>query len=1000
MRKDSVNVFSEGLNFDLNPIATPNNVLTDCVNGTFITFNGDELALQNDAGNTKVSHETVNAIRDVLWTLNESLTVNASFNWRKLKVEHDVVTNLVTYIENKHQFLYLSLPQNTELAIFNEVDYMLYDSTIGNDTLPEQLFYKVGTIEIYGGITNDLYRKKDTYNTNNPVLFKLRMIIPDIIQTGTSLEDVTLTDGFYPLGVKEEGGVLYIISGTKPEDVKNKWTEELGYAKGDFVYNDTLVKTYYQSLVDNNRNRLPLETNDFWKVIGTREDYNDYVGEVEIGSYPSPKFGGHTPFTGRTTNYNSDNVTTELYNYRTINDEYFKTMRYVDFIRSTGNNIDTEYISRYDGTFTYDPKFYKIKLYHQLNNGYLDLTPDIWDKYHDFRGSGIENVYWFTDQAFGYYCPNQYKGKLALQLEIEDISKFDLVTIPTFTFIIGVDPIPDTYTLTIIVEAEGYGNIDINNVYLNSLKIDGTTIIDSASKLTFPVALDPSTGKYIATVTYTGIDAIYKDTILEYEIVPEFTVNSLVVNDDLPQQYKDRWVITGRRVISSEYDFKFEDLVSDCNFVTQEKTSEVVVLVNTNGEYVNLNLDSSNPFVFVLQGESLPAGATLIAEYTIGPTGFPVIQVAPPPLANSEDFQIMFEGYRVKRVSTECMQTALTLTFNMDFDDCSLATILIKQGANTQLLSPAALEVYNNFEVIVQPGVYTQIEVTRSGFEKIIDNFFPTSSITRNYGFIADIKPSYEVTGNPTTPYRHFLRWDGVLGVLPTLNNLVYRYYKKNEIPSTTDLVLAKQRYEYIFTDSCYYKSNTKDVYSNTFAFEDTMNIQTSGYTNLTGSYVNIPDNSLFCTLPATMYDCGIPCEQDPGGGTAVNVIFRKTINPRLMLGESPGGSYIRINVHYSPIMVGPGNGLAGEVSIDTTVYGIPDGLPWEVSFSFGPVAAGTYSINADILIAYVNNVAVSSIKTYSIDFGVIVHGGMFNVEADGSNDILVDIYVDPNPGL
>jgi hypothetical protein len=55
MKKEAVNTFSGGLNYDLNPITTPNNVLTECINGTFVTFNGDELALQNDAGNTKIS---------------------------------------------------------------------------------------------------------------------------------------------------------------------------------------------------------------------------------------------------------------------------------------------------------------------------------------------------------------------------------------------------------------------------------------------------------------------------------------------------------------------------------------------------------------------------------------------------------------------------------------------------------------------------------------------------------------------------------------------------------------------------------------------------------------------------------------------------------------------------------------------------------------------------------------------------------------------------------
>ena len=39
---------------DINPITTPNNVLTNCLNGTYITFNGNDVILQNDMGNGKV----------------------------------------------------------------------------------------------------------------------------------------------------------------------------------------------------------------------------------------------------------------------------------------------------------------------------------------------------------------------------------------------------------------------------------------------------------------------------------------------------------------------------------------------------------------------------------------------------------------------------------------------------------------------------------------------------------------------------------------------------------------------------------------------------------------------------------------------------------------------------------------------------------------------------------------------------------------------------------
>ena len=45
MKKNATNTFKDGLITDLNPLATPNNVLTNNLNGTLITYNGDELLL-------------------------------------------------------------------------------------------------------------------------------------------------------------------------------------------------------------------------------------------------------------------------------------------------------------------------------------------------------------------------------------------------------------------------------------------------------------------------------------------------------------------------------------------------------------------------------------------------------------------------------------------------------------------------------------------------------------------------------------------------------------------------------------------------------------------------------------------------------------------------------------------------------------------------------------------------------------------------------------------
>ena len=50
-RKEAQNTFNDALIVDLNPINTPNTVLTDNLNGTIITYNGNEYTLQNDMGN-------------------------------------------------------------------------------------------------------------------------------------------------------------------------------------------------------------------------------------------------------------------------------------------------------------------------------------------------------------------------------------------------------------------------------------------------------------------------------------------------------------------------------------------------------------------------------------------------------------------------------------------------------------------------------------------------------------------------------------------------------------------------------------------------------------------------------------------------------------------------------------------------------------------------------------------------------------------------------------
>lgn len=54
IKQEANNSFAEGLMMDLNPLITPNTVMTNCLNGTLVTFNGNEYMLQNDMGNGRV----------------------------------------------------------------------------------------------------------------------------------------------------------------------------------------------------------------------------------------------------------------------------------------------------------------------------------------------------------------------------------------------------------------------------------------------------------------------------------------------------------------------------------------------------------------------------------------------------------------------------------------------------------------------------------------------------------------------------------------------------------------------------------------------------------------------------------------------------------------------------------------------------------------------------------------------------------------------------------
>ena len=362
MKKETVNSFDGGLNYDLNPITTPANVLTDCVNGTFITFNGDELALQNDAGNIKIKAPD--------WT----------------------------------------------------------------EEIPKY---------------------------------------------------VSLTDGFNPIGIKEFGGVLYIVSANK-------------------------------------------DTN-----------------QVEFGSYPSPQIlteesvGNGIPFTFNDPTKNS------LFTSNVLNNYIFKAGEYAVF---EGTDLDLANVTRYRYSgnlrISANLRIYNVKLYLQLTNGFIDLTTDVWNEYARFKGGTLNDQFWFNDPTFKYYCKSNFKGKLIMSVELEDLPLFKM----NYYKVDQQDGVGYTITFNI-----SFLNQTIWNI--TKLRVN-YSLDDWVIKTSHEFTMFNGTADYMITVPFDK-----QGKTLKFIITPVFynPGTTTEVTNELPEIYLNKYTASGSELLSTFFDYDSDD---------------------------------------------------------------------------------------------------------------------------------------------------------------------------------------------------------------------------------------------------------------------------------------------------------------------------------------------------------------------------------------------------------------------------------------------------------
>lgn len=689
MKQENNSTFNEGLVSDLNELSTPNNLLTDCVNGTLVTFDGNEFSLQNDMGNAKI-------------------------------------------------------------------------------------------------------------------------LIP-----GKTDQYVKLKEGFYPIGVKEYGGVLYIVSAKKPTEPALYDPEKTDYSAGTFV-KDSLF--YYKCLQQFDEiHTLPTKTNEYWEVIGSLEDYNNYLGEVEIGSFPHPQFAEAV----NTQNVKELTISNLLYTQTIINDEIFKSGRYITFNDDTFT--DKSGFSYYNASTGYTPVFYKLKLWHQLTNGFYDLTNDIWEKYikfHEGNSTDVTGKFWINTPTFKYYCPYQYKGKLAVSVEIET-STFELNGDPQVTPIY-VNGIIDSYDIKIDAHATTKGVILIGSVTFTLYTEDGIAISGKSS------TVNENNGDF--TYTFNLSAATYQDSLIRFKLTPNFsTIDIQLYPYSFPTTYTNSYIIESSVYLEKGWSVLIRPFPNAyiCDYTTKWAYITKLVLTDLNGHYVDVTGNSSDiPYVFVANDCHSPdynIGAytqssvndtsdddteRIIATYTWTTNqSSPNRQYNNANIAPPSNLLTNFDNINIANVDTlKCGSALLTINLNHPLEiTTSIGERLVDQLVVSQIIGEST---------ITYDATYSNSDLSK--FMYTIDIGYP---------YTVDINPVYDSTTSVET--ETYFEPTSQSGVIKPFYPIHYNGIKPTSTSVTNNFALISRLegdYGIIRTDTVNPKIQMIGFHFNTFLY--------SGYAN------------------------------------------------------------------------------------------------------------------------------------------------------------------------
>ena len=668
MRKEAINTFQNGLVYDLNPITTPDNVLTDNVNGTFITFNGDELALQNDAGNAAIdthftlateydqdkdnitseghyslgnrvfeevaAEEVGDNSREYYLNINRNLIANGNFT--SGVIPGNSVIDQWFFSGND---LKVSLSNNTVDAVHLEGDGVLYQ----NLSLLKNIVYKFSSYS-QGSITFKLeyFLNNTLEHSITATLLPTNIIVtPDIDFDYVKLSFI-MNGGSFILGNLQilSTGII-VLDGNQ--------------IQGDLTNRSIWAPITKVSLSDG---FMPLAIKEYGGVLYIISAKKGASGrdEIEFGSYPSPEV----------IDFHNPNVSILNQNPpETLNKDLFPTYsKYTPGTKvkfnTTINSGDLSNISKYENG-EWVRSVYKLGLYHKLENSVRDLTKE----YSRYSETG----YWFNSTK-EFFNKVYYKGDLFSRLEIEPIDEFELIG------------------STLVQSGNAYDwELDFSHVSTCGLEISKIEVaykIGTEITSTFEFYPNWINGEDSYTISISNPQN-YIGMSLSYVITPKFSLKSNpteILTDNIGYSdvtdYTKNYIINGNRLIPSIYelvDLEYAswktDMVTPTIFEYEYEdsilsglsTCNELIIRNEEGVYLDSNLNiitGSERYGFNLSGNNLldPILTNVLGSYSITEEGnIPGTATALQPVLD-----------RVSEMTLQRRDDAITYAVSLNYD--------------------------------------------------------------------------------------------------------------------------------------------------------------------------------------------------------------------------------------------------------------------------------------------------------------------------------------------